>query len=301
MNRYNRLALALAFVLALPLALAGALCGTSVAARAQEADAPPRLHWSFSGPFGLYDTAQLQRGFKVYQEVCSSCHSLKLVSFRNLADPGGPDFTEAQAAAVAASFQVQDGPNDQGKMFKRPGKISDNFPPPFANDQAARAALGGKLPPDMSVLAKARSYEWGFPWFILDAFTMYQEDGPDYIHAILTGYADAPSGFVLPLGGQYNKYFPGHAIGMPKPLSDKQVEYTDGAPMTVDQYARDVSAFLMWAAEPTLIARKRLGFQVMLFLLVLTGLLYFTKKRVWHAVLHDRDLEKSRAASEYKS
>ena len=158
--------------LAFALALASVLCGAG-AAVAQEADAPPRLHWSFSGPFGLYDQAQLQRGFKIYQEVCSNCHGLKLVSFRNLAEPGGPDFTEAQAASIAATFQVQDGPNDAGKMFKRPGKISDTFPPPFANDQAARAALGGKLPPDMSVLAKARSYEAGFPRFIFDAFTMY--------------------------------------------------------------------------------------------------------------------------------
>ena len=156
-------------------------------------------------------------------------------------------------------------------MFQRPGKISDYFPPPFPNDQAARAALGGKLPPDMSDLAKARSYEWGFPWFIFDAFTMYQEDGPDYIHAILNGYTDPPAGFALPPGGQYNKYFPGHAIGMPKPLSDGQVEYTDGTPTTVDQYGRDVAAFLMWAAEPTLDARKRLGFQVMIFLIVFTG------------------------------
>jgi ubiquinol-cytochrome c reductase cytochrome b/c1 subunit len=169
-------------------------------------------------------------------------------------------------------------------MFQRPGRVADYFPPPFANDNAARAALGGGLPPDMSVLAKARSYEAGFPWFIVDAFRMYQEDGPDYIHAILIGYAKAPAGFTLPPGGQYNKYFPGHAIAMPSPLSDGQVEYTDGTPATVDQYARDISAFLMWAAEPTLDARKRLGFQVMIFLIVLTGLLYFTKKRVWHAV-----------------
>jgi ubiquinol-cytochrome c reductase cytochrome b/c1 subunit len=185
-------------------------------------------------------------------------------------------------------------------MFKRPGKISDYFPPPFANEQAARAALGGKLPPDMSTLAKARSYEAGFPWFIFDAFTMYQEDGPDYIHAIVTGYTDPPAGFVLPPGGQYNKYFPGHAIGMPKPLSDGQVEYTDGTPTTVDQYGRDVAAFLMWAAEPTLNARKRLGFQVMVFLIVFTALLYFTKKRVWHAVLHEPELEKPRAPTEYE-
>ena len=255
-------------------------------AGAQEQEAPPLLHWSFAGPFGLYDQAQLQRGFKVYREVCSTCHSLKLVAFRNLADPGGPGFSEAQAAAVAASFQVTDGPNNKGEMFQRPGKISDHFPPPFPNDQAARAALGGGLPPDMSVLAKARSYERGFPWFIFEAFTEYQEDGPDYIHAILTGYAEPPAGFLLPPGGQYNKYFPGHAIAMPKPLSDGQVEYTDGTPATVDQYARDVAAFLMWTAEPTLDARKRLGFQVMLFLIVLTGLLYFTKRRVWHAVHH---------------
>jgi cytochrome c1 len=283
------------------LVLAAALAGAKILpASAQDAEAPPRQHWSFSGPFGTFDQGQLQRGFKIYREVCSNCHSLKLLSFRNLADPGGPGFTEAQATAIAATFQVTDGPNDQGEMFQRPGKIADSFPAPFANDQAARAALGGKLPPDMSDLAKARSYEWGFPWFVIDAFTMYQEDGPDYIHAIVTGYTDAPAGFVLPPGGQYNKYFPGGAIGMPKPLSDGQVEYTDGTPTTVDQYGRDVAAFLMWAAEPTLDARKRLGFQVMIFLIVFTGLLYFTTKKVWHAVLHDPDLEKPRAPTEYQ-
>ncbi len=255
-------------------------------AGAQEAEAPPLQRWSFSGPFGLYDTAQLQRGFKVYREVCSACHSLKLVAFRNLSDPGGPGFSEAQAAAVAAGFQVTDGPNDKGEMFQRPGKISDYFPPPFANDQAARAALGGGLPPDLSVIAKARGYERGFPWFIFEAFTDYQEGGPDYVHALLNGYTDPPAGFSLPPGGQYNKYFPGQAIAMPKPLSDGQVEYTDGTPTTVDQYGRDVAAFLMWAAEPTLDARKRLGFQVMMFLIVFTALLYFTKRRVWHAVHH---------------
>jgi len=249
-------------------------------------DAPPRQHWSFSGPFGVYDQAQLQRGFKIYREVCSTCHSLKLIAFRNLAEPGGPGFTEAQAASIAASYQVTDGPNDQGQMFQRPGTLADYFPPPFPNDQAARAALGGKLPPDMSVLAKARSHEWGFPQFIFDAFIQYQEDGPDYIHAILNGYTDPPPGFGLAPGTQYNKYFPGGAIGMPKPLSDGQVEYTDGTPTTVDQYGRDVAAFLMWTAEPTLDARKRLGFQVIIYLLVLTGLLYFTKKKVWHDVHH---------------
>jgi len=275
--RYSSIALALAA--AVLLAAPGMR-----AASAQEPDIPPRQHWSFAGPFGLYDPAQLQRGFKIYREVCSNCHSLKLLAFRNLADPGGPGFTEAQAAAIAATFQVTAGPNDQGEMYQRPGKIADHFPPPFANDQVARNANGGALPPDMSELAKARTYERGFPWFIFDAFTQYQEEGPDYIHAILNGYEEPPPGFTLPPGAQYNKYFPGHAIGMPKPLSDGQVEYTDGTPATVDQYGRDVAAFLAWAAEPKLDERKRLGFQVFIYLIVLTGLLYFTKRKVWHEV-----------------
>jgi cytochrome c1 len=281
------------------LALAAGLAGAVLPAQAQEADAPPLQHWSFSGPFGTYDPAQLQRGFKIYREVCSNCHSLKLLSFRNLADAGGPGFTEAQATAVAEGFQVTDGPNDQGQMFQRPGKISDYFPPPFPNDQAARAALGGGLPPDMSTLAKARGYERGFPWFIIEPFTQYQEGGPDYIHAILNGYADPPQGFVLPPGTHYNKFFPGHAIAMPKPISDGQVKYTDGTPETVDQYGRDVAAFLMWAAEPKLDERKRLGFQVMIYLIVLAGLLYFTKKKVWHEVELHPELEQPRAPTEY--
>jgi cytochrome c1 len=207
------------------------------------------------------------------------------LAFRNLADPGGPSFTEAQATAIAATFQVTDGPNDQGEMFQRPCKLAEHFPPPFPNDQTARLANGGALPPDMSVLAKARGYEAGFPWFVIDAFTQYQEDGADYIHAIINGYEDPPpAGFTLPPGAQYNKYFPGHAIGMPNPLSSGQVEYTDGAPTTMGQYGEDIAAFLMWAAEPKLDERKRLGFQVFVFLIVLTGLLYFTKKRIWHDV-----------------
>jgi cytochrome c1 len=274
---------------------AAVLQGVFQAASAQEVENPPRQTWSFHGPFGMYDPGQLQRGFKIYREVCSSCHSLKLLAFRNLADPGGPQFSEAQAGAIASTFQVTAGPNDQGEMFQRPGKLADYFPPPFPNDQAARNANGGALPPDMSVLAKARGFEAGFPWFIFNAFTQYQEQGPDYIHGILTGYEDPPAGVTLPPGSQYNKYFPGHAIGMPKPLSDGQVEYTDGAPATVDQYAKDIAAFLMWAAEPKLDERKRLGFQVFIFLIVLTGLLYFTKKKVWHDVHHPEAAEGPRA------
>ncbi len=277
---YRHCSIMTAFVLAAVLSSVG----MRTAQAQEEPAAPPMQHWSFSGPFGQYDPEQLQRGFKIYREVCSTCHSLKLLSFRNLADPGGPGFTEAQAAAIAATFQVTDGPNDQGQMYQRPGKISDYFPPPFANDQAARAALGGGLPPDMSDLAKARTYDEGFPWFIIDAFTMYQEQGPDYIHAIINGYSKPPAGFTQPPGTYYNEYFPGNTIKMPQPLHDGQVQYTDGTPATLDQYGRDVAAFLMWAAEPKLAERKQLGFQVMIFLIVFTGLLYFTKKKVWHAV-----------------
>jgi cytochrome c1 len=291
MNSYRELTTALV--------LAAAVAGMAIPARAQEAEAPPLQQWSFAGPFGQYDPEQLQRGFKIYREVCSTCHSLKLLSFRNLADPGGPGFTEAQAAAIAATFQVTDGPNDQGQMFQRPGKISDYFPPPFPNDQAARAALGGGLPPDMSTLAKARGYDRGFPWFIFEAFTEYEEGGPDYIHAILNGYTDPPAGFVLPPGTHYNKYFPGHAIAMPKPINDGQVKFTDGTPETVNQYGRDVAAFLMWASEPKLDERKRLGFQVMIYLIVLSALLYFTKKKVWHEVELHPELERPRAPTEY--
>jgi len=266
-------------------ALATSLSAAAVQTASAE-DAPPRQKWSFAGPFGIYNQAQLQRGFQIYKEVCSTCHSIKLLAFRNLADPGGPDFTEAQAKTIAESFQVTAGPNDQGQMFQRPGTLADRFPPPFPNDQAARAALGGKLPPDMSVLAKARAHEGGFPQFVIDAFTMYQEGGPDYIHGIITGYTDPPAGETLPPGGQYNRYFPGGAIGMPKPLSDGQVKYTDGTPETVDQYGRDIAAFLMWAAEPTLNARKQIGFQVLIFLIVLSGLLYFSKKKFWRDIAH---------------
>jgi ubiquinol-cytochrome c reductase cytochrome b/c1 subunit len=283
--------LALAAVLALGFALPAQAAG--------ESEQPPRVKWSFAGPFGLYDRAQLQRGFKVYREVCQSCHSLSLLSFRNLAEPGGPGFTEAQAKVIAEEYKVQDGPNDAGEMFERPGRLADRFPKPFPNDNAARAANGGALPPDLSVIAKARTYERGFPWFLLDMVTQFQEQGPDYIVALLNGYEEAPQGFQLPPGSSYNKYFPGHAIGMPQPLSDGQVTYEDGAPQTVDQYAKDVTAFLMWAAEPHMEARKRVGFQVMIFLLIFAGLMYFTKKKVWADVhAHPEKLE-SRAPTEY--
>jgi ubiquinol-cytochrome c reductase cytochrome b/c1 subunit len=188
----------------------------------------------------------------------------------------------AQAAAFASGYQVKDGPNDQGEMFERPGRPADYFPSPFPNEQAARVANGGAAPPDLSLITKARSYGRGFPRFLIDFFTQYQEQGPDYVDALRQGYEEKPpAGFNLPEGSHYNRYFPGHAIKMPKPLSDGQVTFDDGSPATVAQYAKDVTTFLMWAAEPHMEARKALGLQVFVFLILLTVLLYFTKKKVW--------------------
>ncbi len=276
MNKYRTI---------LALTIAAGFLALSLPAQAQEAapPPPPRVKWSFSGPFGKYDEAQLQRGFKIYKEVCSSCHSLDLLSIGSLADPGGPGFTQAQAAEVASEYRIKD-LNDRGDQVERAGRPADHFPAPFANELAAKAANGGTAPPDMSTLAKARSYSRGFPWFIFDAFTQYQEQGPDYIAAILKGYKDAPRDFKVPEGGHYNEYFPGHVIAMPPPLQAGQVTFDDGSPATLAQYSQDVSAFLMWASEPHMTARKRIGFQVMIFLIVLAGLMYFTKKKVWSAV-----------------
>jgi cytochrome c1 len=265
--------------------LAGSLLGLAAPAYAQlsEQVPPPALKWSFAGPFGKYDEAQLQRGFKIYREVCSACHSMNLVSFRNLAEPGGLGYSEAQVAQIASEYKIKD-LNDKGEPIERPGQPADHFPPPFANELAAKASFG-VAPPDMSTLAKARTYQRGFPLFLIDMITQYQEQGPDYIAAIVTGFRDPPpKGFQLPEGAHYNEYFPGHAMAMPPPLQAGQVKYDDGTPETVEQYSKDVAAFLMWAAEPHLVQRKRIGFQVMVFLIVLSGLLYFTKKKVWSAV-----------------
>jgi ubiquinol-cytochrome c reductase cytochrome c1 subunit len=266
-----------------------AAVATAVPASAAEQAKPPRQSWSFAGPFGTYDRAQLQRGFKVYREVCASCHGLTRVAFRNLSQPGGPEFTEGQVKALAAEYQIQDGPNEAGDMFERPGRPADHFPPPFPNENAARAANGGAYPPDFSLLAKARTYERGFPLFLIDAipFFEYAEHGVDYIYALLTGYREAPAGTTLQPGQYWNEYMPGHAIAMPPPLSDGQVEYPKDeagnpvVPETVDQSARDVAAFMMWAAEPHLEARKAMGFKVIIFLIVFAALLYFTKKKIW--------------------
>ncbi|TYC55817.1 cytochrome c1 [Rhodobacterales bacterium] len=281
-----------------------AVAAVAIATPALAAGDPPhieRQQWSFAGPFGFFDRGQLQRGFKVYREVCSSCHGLRQVAFRTLAQDGGPSFTEEQAKQIASEYTVMDGPDDDGEMFERPAILADKFPSPFPNEQAARAANGGAYPPDFSLLAKARAAHRGFPWFVFDAFTQYQEQGPDYIYALLTHYPEeAPaclgedfSGYYNPkfLGGSMpadcaHEHLTGGPIGMAPPLSEELVEYTDGTPMTVDQYARDVSAFMMWAAEPHLEERKKIGFRVMVFLIVFAGLLYFTKKKLWRNVEH---------------
>jgi ubiquinol-cytochrome c reductase cytochrome b/c1 subunit len=206
-----------------------------------------------------------------------------MVSFRNMADPGGPGFTDAQVEALAADYKIKD-LDDQGNQIERAGRPADHFPAPFANELVGKATFG-VAPPDMSTMAKARSYSRGFPWFIFDAVTQYQEQGPDYIAALISGFQDSPpKGFTLPPNGHYNEYFPGHNIAMPPPLQDGQVTYDDGSPQTVAQYSKDVAAYMMWAAEPHLDARKRIGFQVIIFLLVFAGLMYFTKKKVWSAV-----------------
>jgi ubiquinol-cytochrome c reductase cytochrome b/c1 subunit len=276
------------FAFAAILAAGLGLSGQALAAGA--AETPIRHDWTFSGPFGTFDRAQLQRGYKVYKEVCASCHAMSLVKFRNLSQPGGPGFTDGQVSALAATFQVKDGPNDQGEMFERPGRPADALPAPFPNEQAARAANNGAYPVDLSVITKARTFERGFPWFLIDIVTQYQEQGPDYVASFLTGFTEPPAGVELQPGQSYNKFMPGNAVSMPNVLNDGQVEYPKGpdgrspVPETAAQYAKDVTAFLMWAAEPHLEERKKTGLRVMLFLLVFGGLLYFTKKKIWKDV-----------------
>jgi cytochrome c1 len=268
------------------LTLAGFASGAALA-QTHEREIPPRANWSFAGPFGTYDETQLQRGFKVFHEVCSNCHSMSKVTFRTLAEKGGPGFSAEQVNALAATYKIKDGPNDAGDMFDRPGRAADFWPSPFPNKLAAAAANGGAAPPDFSVIAKARTYERGFPWFVFDIFTQYQEQGVDYIAALLPGYEEPPAGEVVPAGKYYNKYFPGNIIAMPPPLQDGAVTYLKDAngkpqaPETVQQYAKDVTAFLMWAAEPHMEQRKEIAFRTLIFLLVFAGLLYFTKKKIW--------------------
>ena len=225
-----------------------------------------KTDWSFKGLFGKFDRAALQRGYQVYTEVCASCHSMKYLSYRNLSEEGGPEFSEAAAKAIAASFDVKDGPNADGEMFTRPGKLSDKFVMPYDNVKAAQAANGGAYPPDMSVLVKARG------------------GGVDYIYSLLQGYEDPPSGVTLDDGVYYNKYMYGNKIRMAAPLSDGIVEYGDGTNASVEQMSKDVTTFLMWAAEPHLEARHQMGFKAIVYLIILTILVYFSMKKIWSRV-----------------
>ena len=225
-----------------------------------------KTDWSFKGLFGKFDRGSLQRGYQVYNEVCASCHSLKYVSYRNLAEKGGPEFSIEQAKAIAGNFEVTDGPNDDGDMFERPAKLSDKFVMPYENDKAAQAANGGAYPPDMSVLVKARS------------------GGVDYIYSVLLGYEDPPSDIILDDGVYYNRYMYGNKIKMPKPLEEGAVEYNDGTTATEEQMAKDVTAFLMWTAEPALEARHKMGFKAIIYLLILTILVYLSMKKIWSRI-----------------
>ncbi len=276
---------------------AGVGAGTGAALAAGGGDAAmhetARQHWSWGGMFGRFDKAQLQRGFQVYKEVCSACHGLKRVYFRNLAEPGGPGFPIERVKALAKTYEVDDGPNDEGDMFKRPGLLSDTIVPPFPNDNAARSANGGALPPDLSLITRARDVHtdvpfYMVPWnFLRNVLTGYQEGGADYTYALLVQYHETPpKGVTVAEGMYYNATFPGNQIAMPPPLSKEDpFKYQDGSG-TIEKNAADVTAFLAWAANPELEQRKKMGLMVMIYMLIMTILLYLAKRRIWAKVEH---------------
>ena len=232
---------------------------------------PLQPGWSFDGPFGSYDRGALQRGFQVYKEVCSACHALTHIAFRNLGEPGGPQFNEAQVRAIASAYMIPAGPNgqgqtvdDKGQPLMRAATPADYFPPPFANEQATRAANNGALPPDLSLVVKARA------------------GGADYVYSVVVGDGAQHAGVTVRPGLNYDPYFPGRQIAMPPPLRNGSVTYMDGTPNTLEQEAHDVVTFLAWAAEPKMEERKRTGAEVIIFLFAFTGLLYLSYRRVWH-------------------
>ncbi len=225
-----------------------------------------KVNWSFKDLTGKFDRASLQRGFQVYKEVCASCHSMQYLSYRNLGEVGGPEFSAEEVKAIAASIEIEDGPDSQGEMFTRPGKPSDKFKSPYPNVEASTAANGGAYPPDMSVLVKARP------------------GGADYMYSVLMGYEEPPAGMKLDDGVYYNKYMIGNKIKMASPLSEGIVEYSDGTEATMDQMAKDVTTFLAWAAEPELEERHRIGFKVIIYLILLTILVYLSMKKIWSRI-----------------
>tara|TARA_Y100000590_G_scaffold135698_1_gene155317 strand:+ start:233 stop:1018 length:786 start_codon:yes stop_codon:yes gene_type:complete len=222
--------------------------------------------WTFKSFFGKFDKASLQRGYQVYTEVCASCHSMQYLSYRNLYEKGGPEFSKDQAKAIASNFEITDGPNRDGEMFTRSARLSDKFVMPYANIEEAKISNGGAYPPDMSVLVKAR------------------KGGADYVYSLLLGYENPPSDIKLDDGVYYNKYMPGNKIKMPNPLSDGIVEYSDGTVATPEQMAKDVVNFLTWSAEPHLEQRHKMGFRVIIYLIILTILVYFSMKKIWSRI-----------------
>jgi cytochrome c1 len=262
--------LAIASLLALVLTSGAQAAGGGDTARKH----PEPQSWTFTGPFGTFDRQQLQRGYQVYKEVCAACHGMKLLSFRNLSQPGGPEFSAAQARALAAGVEVA-ALNDVGEPITRPGTVADRFPSPYPNDRAARAANNNALPPDLSVIVKARAHG-------------IEGEGPDYLYWLLVGYSDPPAGKTVLEGLYYNPYFEGHQIAMPPPFAtDGQVTWPEGnPPATKQQMAKDVVAFLTWASEPHMESRKQLGVKVFIFLIFLCVLLYFAYKRQWKNVDH---------------
>ncbi|MEZ5932326.1 MAG: cytochrome c1 [Alphaproteobacteria bacterium] len=248
-------------LLAASILVAGTAIGTDQARAAGEAVDLLHKAWPHAGVFGKFDKAAAQRGFQIYREICSGCHSLRFIAFRNLQDLG---FSEDEVKALAAEYEVEDGPDESGEMFMRPGKPSDHLPSPYPNENASRAANGGAYPPDLSLITKARAH------------------GTDYVYSLLQGYSEEPPAEVeIAEGMNYNAYFPGHQIAMAEPLTADAVTYSDGTEATLEQHAADIATFLTWTAEPKLEERKGTGLKAMIFLVILTGLFYATKRRIW--------------------
>lgn len=292
----------------LALLIATSVTGSAFAAGGAIEGAPKPAHvdWSWAGVFGTFDRAQLQRGYQVYKEVCANCHSMDLVMFRNLSQAGGPEFSEAAVKVLAAEYEIEDGPDGEGEMFMRPREAKDPMPAPFANSNAAKASNGGAYPPDLSLIAKARGH-YSFKDLFMGRDGL--SGGSNYIYNLLLGYADEVPEYMIKhdehanemgkaenpeftevhfeLGdSNFNHFFEGNKIAMSQPLDDDSVEYTDGTKATLAQQAEDVASFLIWAAEPKMEERKSIGIKVLLYLIILAGLMYAVKRRIWENIKH---------------
>ncbi|PCI85998.1 MAG: cytochrome c1 [Hyphomicrobiales bacterium] len=308
MNNLKQNITSIARKTAIALLVVSSVSGSALAAGDHLEGAPEAKHvdWSWAGVFGTFDRAQLQRGYQVYKEVCANCHAMDLVKFRNLSQSGGPEFSEAAVKVLAAEYEIEDGPDAEGEMFIRPREPKDSMPAPFANNNAAKASNGGALPPDLSLIAKARGhYSFKDLFMGRDGLT----GGTNYIYNLLTGYVDEVPEYILEndhhvnemgkeadpnfteqhfeLGdSNFNHFYEGYKIAMAAPLFEDSVEYTDGTAATLEQQAEDVASFLIWAAEPKMEIRKSIGIKVLLYLIILAGLMYAVKRRIWENVRH---------------